>query len=168
MYYQVISQCTQTLKSLETWLDKAEQYAAVKKFDVGVLLTGRLATNMKPFIYQVQSACDYVKAAAAWLSGQTPPKHEDKERTIDELRDRIRKPVAFAESVKESQYADARERKVKLSWAPGKVIGGEDYLLQMTMPNTFFHIAMAYAILRHNGVDVGKMDFLGSINLIDA
>ena len=116
----------------------------------------------------VQSACDYVKAAAAWLSGQTPPKHEDNERTIDELRDRIRKTVAFAESVKESQYADARERKVKLSWAPGKVIGGEDYLLQMTIPNTFFHIAMAYAILRHNGVDVGKMDFLGSINLVDA
>jgi uncharacterized protein len=70
--------------------------------------------------------------------------------------------VAVAESVKESQYADARERKVKLSWAPGKVIGGEDYLLQMTIPNTFFHIAMAYAILRHNGVDVGKMHFLGS------
>jgi hypothetical protein len=59
-------------------------------------------------------------------------------------------------------------RKIKLSWAPGKVIGGEDYLLQMTIPNTFFHIAMAYAILRHNGVDVGKMDFLGPINLVDA
>jgi hypothetical protein len=168
MYYQVISQCTQSLKNLETCLDKAEQHAAAKKFDVGVLMTSRLAPDMQHFIYQVQSACDYVKAAAAWLSGQTPPKHEDNERTIDELRDRIRKTVAFAESVKESQYADARERKVKLSWAPGKVIGGEDYLLQMTIPNTFFHIAMAYAILRHNGVDVGKMDFLGSINLVDA
>ena len=123
---------------------------------------------MQHFIYQVQSGCDYVKAAAAWLSGQTPPKHEDNERTIDELRARIRKTVDFAESVKEAQYAGASERKVKLSWAPGKVIGGEDYLLQMTIPNTFFHIAMAYAILRHNGVDVGKMDFLGPINLVDA
>jgi hypothetical protein len=168
MYYQVISQCTQTLKSLETWLDKAEQYAAVKKFDVGVLLTGRLATNMKPFIYQVQSACDYVKAAAAWLSGQTPPKHEDNEQTIDEVRARIRKTIAFAESVTEAQYAGASERKVSLSWAPGKVLGGEDYLLQMTIPNTFFHVAMAYAILRHNGVDIGKMDFLGPIHWIDA
>jgi hypothetical protein len=108
------------------------------------------------------------QAAAAWLSGQTPPKHEDNEQTINELRTRIRKTVAFAESVKEAQYATASERKVKLSWAPGKVIGGEDYLLQMTIPNTFFHIAMAYAILRHNGVDVGKMDFLGPINLVDA
>ena len=168
MYYQVISQCTQTLKNLETCLDKAEQHAAAKKFDIGVLMTGRLAPDMKDFIYQVQSACDYVKAGAAWLSGQTPPKHEDNEQTIDELRARIRKTVAFAESVNEARYAGASERRVKLSWAPGKIIGGEDYLLQMTIPNTFFHIAMAYAILRHNGVDVGKMDFLGPINLVDA
>jgi hypothetical protein len=168
MYYQVISQCMQTLKNLETCLDKAEQHAADKKFDVGVLVTSRLAPDMNDVIYQVQSACDYVKAAAAWLSGQTPPKHEDNEQTIDELRARIRKTVAFAESVKEAQYAGASERKVSLSWAPGKIIGGEDYLLQMTIPNTFFHITMAYAILRHNGVDVGKMDFLRPINLVDA
>jgi hypothetical protein len=168
MYYQVISQCTQSLKNLEICLDKAEQHAAAKKFDVGVLMASRLAPDMKDFIYQVQSACDYVKAGAAWLSGQTPPKHEDNEQTIDELRARIRKTVAFAESVKEARYAGASERKVKLSWAPGKLIGGADYLLQMTIPNTFFHIAMAYAILRHNGVDVGKMAFLGPINLVDA
>jgi uncharacterized protein len=168
MYYQMMWQWTQALKNLETCLDKAEQHAAAKKFDVGVLMASRLAPDMKDFIYQVQSACDYVKAGAAWLSGQTPPKHEDNEQTIDELRARIRKTVAFAESVKEAQYAGASERKVKLSWAPGKIIGGEDYLLQMTTPNTFFHIAMAYAILRHNGVDVGKMDFLGPINLVDA
>jgi uncharacterized protein len=168
MYHQVISQCTQTLKNLETWLDKAEQHAAAKKFDVGVLMTGRLAPDMKPFIYQVQSACDYVKAAAAWLSGQTPPKHEDNEQTIDEVRARIRKTVAFAESVTEAQYAGAAERKVSLSWAPGKVLGGEDYLQQMTIPNVYFHIVMAYAILRHNGVDIGKMDFLGPIHWIEA
>ena len=166
MYYQVISQCVQMLKNLESWLDKAEEHAAAKKFDVGVLMAGRLAPDMKPFIYQVQSACDYVKAGAAWLSGQTPPKHEDNEKTIDELRARIRRTVAFVESVKEVQYAGAGEGKVKFSWAPGKAIGGEDYLLQMTIPNTFFHIAMAYAILRHSGVDVGKMDFLGPVNLV--
>ncbi len=168
MYYQVISQCTQALKNLEAWLDKAEQHAAAKKFDVSVLMTGRLAPDMKDFIYQVQSACDYVKAAAAWLSGQTPPRHEDNERTIDELRARIGKTVAFAESVTEPQYASASERKVTLSWAPGKVIGGEDYLLQVTVPNIFFHLTTAYAILRHNGVDVGKMDFLGPMKFVDA
>jgi uncharacterized protein len=157
------------LKNLESWLDKAVEYSAAKKFDVGVLMSDRLAPDMKPFIYQVQSACDYVKAAVAWLSGQTPPKHDDNERTIDELRSRIWKTVAFAESVQEAQYAGAADRKVSLSFAPpGKVLGGENYLLQMTIPNVYFHIAMAYAILRHNGVDIGKIDFLGPINWTDA
>jgi hypothetical protein len=168
MYYQAISQCTQMLKSLESWLNKAEEYAGAKTIDVGVLMIGRLVPDMQPLIYQVQSACDYVKAAAAWLSGQTPPKHEDNEQTIDEVRARIRKTVVFAESVTEAHYAGAAERKVSLSWAPGKVLGGEDYLLQMTIPNVYFHAAMAYAILRHNGVDIGKMDFLGTIHWIDA
>src|SRR4029079_19080064 len=129
MYYQVILQCTQTLKNLETWLNKAEQHAAAKKFDVGVLMTSRLAPDMKNFIYQVQSACDYVKAAAAWLSGQKPPKHEDNEQTVEELHARVRKTVTFAESVKDPQYADAAGRKVHLSWMPGKVVGADDYLL---------------------------------------
>ena len=168
MYYQTISQCTQMLKNLESWLDKAEQYAGAKEFDVGVLMNGRLAPDMKPFIYQVQSACDYVKAAAAWLSGQTPPKHEDNEQTIAEVRARIPKTVAFAESVPEAQYAGAAERKVSLSGASGKVLGGEDYLLQMTIPNVYFHIVMAFAILRNNGVDIGKMNFLGPIRWIEA
>jgi uncharacterized protein len=168
MYYQAIAQCTQALRNLETWLDKAEQHAAAKKFDVAVLMRGRLAPDMKPFIYQVQSACDYVKAAAAWLSGQTPPRHEDNEQAIDEIRARIRKTVTFAESVKAAQFAGASERRVSLSWTPGKVLAGRDYLLQMAIPNTYFHLAMAYAILRHSGVDIGKMDFLGPINWIDA
>jgi uncharacterized protein len=168
MYFRMISQCMQALKNLETCLDKAEQHAATKKFDLDVLLTSRLAPDMQPFIYQVQSACDYVKGAAAWLSGQEPPKHEDNERTIDEVRARIRKTVAFAESVKKAQYEGASERTVRLSWMPGKILGGEDYLLQITIPNVFFHVSMAYAILRHNGVDVGKRDFLGPMNFVDA
>lgn len=166
MYYPVISQCTQALKSLRTFLDKAEQHAAARKFDVGILMGSRLAPDMLDFIYQVQSACDYVKGAAAWLSGQAVPRHEDNEKTIDELRVRIDKTIAFVQSVPESQYAGAAERQVRFSWAPGKIIAGDDYLLQMTIPNTYFHISMAYAILRSNGVDLGKMDFLGPINLV--
>jgi hypothetical protein len=167
MYYQVILQCTQAIKNVESWLDKAEQHAAAKKFDVSVLLTGRLAPDMRDLIYQVQSACDYLKGAAGWLSGQTPPKYEDNERTIDELRARIGKTVVFAASVKEPQYAGASGRKISLSWEPGKVIGGEDYLLQVAIPNIFFHLTTAYAILRHNGVDIGKMDFLGLMKFVD-
>src|SRR3979411_2466981 len=124
VYYQVVSQCVQSLKTVEVLLDKAEQFAAAKQFDVRVLLNGRLAPDMKPLIYQVQSACDYVKAAAAWLSGQRPPKHEDKEQTVEELRVRIRKTIDFVEGVSKTQYEGAEDRKVALSWAPGKVLGG--------------------------------------------
>jgi uncharacterized protein len=166
MYHEVITQCAQSLRNLLDCLDKAEQHAATKKFDIAVLMNSRLAPDMQPFVYQIQSACDYVKAAAAWLSGQRPPIHKDDEQTFDELRARIQKTVAFAESVTQARYAGARERVVRLSWAPGKIIGGKDYLLQITIPNIFFHISMAYAILRHDGIDVGKMDFLGPMNFI--
>ena len=168
MFYRLVLQCAQNLKNVETCLDKAEQHAAAKKFDVNVLMTSRLAPDQHHFIYQVQSACDYVKAAAAWLSGQTPPKHEDSEQTIGELRARIKKTISFVESVEEAQYAGAGERKVTVSWAPGKVIAGGDYLLQVTVPNTYFHITTAYSILRHNGVDVGKFDYLGPMNFVDS
>jgi hypothetical protein len=169
MYYPIINQFSQALKNIEVWLNKAEQHAAAKKFDVGVLMTSRLAPDMREFIYQVQSACDYVKGAAAALSGQTPPRHEDNEQTIEEVRARIRKTVAFAESVEEGQYAGAGDRKVSLSFAPqGKVIGCKDYLLQIAIPNIHFHFTTAYAILRHNGVDIGKRDFLGPVRWVDA
>src|ERR1700759_5614764 len=133
MYFETVAQSTQNLESLLVCLDKAAQHAAVKKFDVDVLVSCRLAPDMQPLSYQIQSACDYVKAAAAWLSGQTPPKHEDNEKTFGELRARIAKTIAFVESVSEAQYAAAGERKVRLSWAPGKFLGGDDYLLQMTI-----------------------------------
>jgi Domain of unknown function (DUF1993) len=81
----------QGLKDIEAWLAQAEHHASAKQFDVGVLMTSRLAPDMKDFVYQVQSACDYVKGAAAWLSGQTPPRHADTEKTVYELRARIRK-----------------------------------------------------------------------------
>ncbi|MBR0939041.1 DUF1993 family protein [Bradyrhizobium jicamae] len=166
MYFDVVSQCTKNLANLLTCLDRAGQHAAAKKFDVAVLMSSRLAPDMQDFTYQVQSACNYIKAAAAWLSGQTPPKHEDNERTIDELRARIKKTIAFVESVPAEQYANASEQKIRLSWAPGKFLSGQDYFLQMTIPNTYFHIATAYAILRHNGVDIGKQDYLRPINFI--
>lgn len=167
MYYRLIQQSAQSLENLEVCLEKAEQFAAAKKFDVAVLLNGRLTPDMKPFIYQVQSARDYVKAGAAWLSGQQPPRHEDTEQTLEEVRARIRKTVDFARSVAEPQFDHAGEQTVSLSWVPGKVLHGEDYLVQMTIPNVYFHLSMAYAVLRQAGVDVGKMDFLGPINFVD-
>lgn len=94
-----------------------------------------------------------------------PSKHDDTEQTIDDVRARIRKTVAFAESVTEVQYAGAAEQRISLSFAPaGKVLVGPNYLPQMTIPNVYFHVTTAYAVLRHNGVDVSKLDFLGPIN----
>jgi hypothetical protein len=168
MFYQAVSQLARNLKAIDNWLDRVERHAAAKHQDVGTFINACLAPDMKPFIYQVQSACDYVKAAAAWLSAQKPPKHEDNEQTIRDLRDRIQKTVAFVESVKEDQYANANAQKIVMSWAPvGKVLGGEAYLLQMAIPNAYFHMAMAYAVLRQEGLDIGKMDFLGPIDWVD-
>ena len=163
MYYEIVSQCVQSMKNLDIFLDKAQQHATQKKFDVAILMKSSLAPDMKNFIYQVQSACDYAKAAPAWLSGQTPPKHEDNEKTIEEVRARVKKTVDFMQSVKKEQYVGASDRAIKVSWAPGKVFSGQEYLLQVTIPNVYFHISMAYAILRNNGVDVGKMDYLGPL-----
>src|ERR1700742_4551455 len=126
MYFEAVAQSTQNLESLLTCLDKAAQHAAAKKFEADVLVSSRLAPDMQPLTNQIQSACDYVKGAAAWLSGETPPRHPDTEKTIDELRARLAKTVAFVESVKEPQYTDAAERTVSLSWSGGKLIGGED------------------------------------------
>jgi uncharacterized protein len=169
VYYQAISQLAQNLKAVEIWLNKAKELVDARNINIDVLLNGRLAPDMKPFIYQVQSASDYLKGGAAWLSGQKPPVYDDNEKTIDELRARIQRTVAFVESLTEEQFADAAGQKVSMSWAPeGKILVGQDYLLQMVIPNAYFHIAMAYAILRHHGVDIGKMDFLGPISWVSA
>src|SRR5262245_282245 len=95
MFFHVVKQCAQTLKNLELCFARAEQYADAKQFDVNILMVSRLAPDMQPFTYQIQSACDYIKGAAAWLSGQRPPIHEDTEQTLEELRLRIRKTIAF-------------------------------------------------------------------------
>jgi hypothetical protein len=168
MYYQAIKQMVQNLEAVDGWLNKAEAYAAAKKFDVHVLLNDRLAPDMQPLIYQVQSACDYVKAGAGWLAGEKPPRHEDNETTIAEVRARIRKTIAFAQSITEAQYVGAATRKIGLPWKPGEILGGEDYLIQIIIPNVYFHLTTTYAILRHNGIDIGKQDFLGHVRFVKA
>jgi hypothetical protein len=118
-----------------------------------------IGADMGVFIYQIQSASDYLKGGTAWLSGQKPPVYEDNERRIDEVRARIQKTVAFVESLEE-QFANADERQVSTSWLPGELLMGEKYLLPIVIPN----VSTAYAILRHHGIDVSRMDFLGPID----
>jgi hypothetical protein len=169
MYFRAIRQLAQALRNIDLWLDRAEEHAARKKLEIDILLGARLAPDMADFVYQIQSACDYVKGAAGWLSGEQPPRHEDNEETISDLRIRIEKTLTFVDSLPEAAYQNAAQQIIRVSWAPaGSVIHGQDYLLQVAIPNIYFHLTTAYAILRHNGVDVGKMDFLGPIDWISA
>jgi hypothetical protein len=147
-----------TLQNLEQWMDKATAYAKTKSFEVDVLAQARLAPDQYPFVRQVQSACDQAKYAAAYLGGKQAPSHPDTEQ-----RQRIQKCLSFLETVQAKDFAGAEERKVSPPWLGGKWLRGDDYLVHIALPNFFFHATMAYAILRHNGVDLGKMDYIGSM-----
>ena len=154
---------TRMLGNLLNWLDKAEAYAAAKKFDPAVLLTARLAPDMLPFKTQVQIACDTAKFAVARIAGIEAPKFEDNETTVAELRERIRKTIDFVASVPADKLVGSEERDVVVPRRDGSVTyKAEAYLKTNVLPNFFFHITTAYALLRHNGVDVGKGDYLGA------
>jgi len=152
-----------TLQNLERWMDRAAEWAKARPFEVDVLAQARLAPDQYPFVQQVQAACDQAKYAAAYLGGTTPPSHPDTEKTFAELRERIRKCLAFLASVPAKDLVDAGTRKVTPGWLGGKWLTGDDYLVHVAIPNFFFHATTAYAILRHNGVPLGKMDFIGSL-----
>jgi hypothetical protein len=167
MSAQSILQFKKTLENLDACMAKAEAFATAKKFDVNVLAQYRLAPDMFNLIKQVQSCCDTAKFAAAYLSRQTPPKHEDNEATFAELRARIQKVIDYLNGFKTADFAGYETVKVSPNWAKGKWLSGEEYLEELAIPNFYFHVMTTYAILRHAGVDVGKMDYLGAINLKD-
>ena len=152
-----------TLRNLEQWMDKAVAHAQAKSFEVDVLAQARLAPDQYPFVRQVQLACDQAKYAAAYLGGKPAPSHPDTEQTFAELRRRIQKCLGFVETVQPADFAGSEERKVSPPWLNGKWLRGDDYLVHVAIPNFFFHATTAYAILRHNGVVLGKMDFIGSL-----
>ena len=152
-----------TLQNLEQCMDKAAAHAKEKAFDVDVLAQSRLAPDQYHFARQVQAACDQAKYAAAYLGGKAAPVNPDTEQTFAELRERIHKCLVFVESVQSKDFEGAAERKVAPPWLGGAWLTADDYLGHVTLPNFYFHATMAYAILRHNGVPLGKMDYIGSI-----
>ncbi len=162
-HHDAIQLFAKMLRNLEQWMDKATAHATAKSFEVDVLAQARLAPDQYELIRQVQSACDQAKYAAAYLGGKQAPSHPDTEKTFAELRQRIEKCLSFVETVQAKDLAGAEDRKVSPPWLGGKWLKGDDYLVQVAIPNFFFHVTMAYAILRHNGVDLGKMDYVGSI-----
>lgn len=149
------------LKSLSSILSKAEAHAKSRGFEPTVLLNDRLAPDMFTLTRQVQIATDHAKGCMARLAGHTPEAIEDKEASFADLQARIAKVLAIVESYKEAQLegAETRDITIKIPNAELK-FSGLDYVNQWAMPNFYFHITMAYAILRHNGVELGKRDFL--------
>lgn len=150
--------------NLSAILDKAAAHAEARKFDPSVLVNARLAPDMFPLSRQVQSASDSAKGCAARLAGIDIPRFEDTETTFAELQARIAKTVAFLQGVKPAQLDGSEDRTITLKLRTREVsFTAPDYLLNFALPNFFFHVTTAYGILRHNGVDIGKTDFLGSL-----
>jgi len=160
LYDATVPIFTKLLSGVEKWLDKATAYAEVKKFDVEILASSRLAPDQYAFVRQIQSACDQVKYTVAKLTGKEPPKHPDTEKTIAEIRIRIRTVIDYLATFKREDFAGAEERPCSHTWMGGKTLRGGDYLDHFALPNFYFHLVTAYDILRHNGVDVGKMDYI--------
>ena len=151
------------LANVNAWLDKAEAHATAKKFDTSVYLSARLAPDMLPFTKQIQIACDTVKFCVARLASVDSPKFDDNETTLTELRERINATIAYVKSVPAAQIDGSEEKDITLPRRDGPIImKGEAYLKHFVLPNFFFHLTTAYALLRHNGVEVGKMDYLGA------
>jgi hypothetical protein len=162
MYSASVPVFVHTLGNLARWLDKAEASAEARKFDPTVLLGVRLAPDMLPLVKQVQIACDTAKFAVARLAGAEAPKFDDTEATFDELRQRVRKTVAFVQSVPAAQVDGSEEREITVPRRVGPLLlKGEAYLKHYALPNFFFHVTTTYALLRHNGVELGKSDYLG-------
>ncbi len=152
------------LGNVSVWLDTAEAHAAAKKFDMSVLLTSRLAPDMLPLTRQVQIACDSAKFGVARLAGGDAPKFEDNESTVAELKARLAATIAYLQSVPASQVDGTEDKDVEVPTRAGEPMKfkGEAYLKHFVLPNLFFHVTTVYALLRHNGVELGKRDFLNA------
>ncbi len=165
LYEASVPQMKKTLENLDRWIELGVAHAKNKSFEPDVLLQSRLAPDQWPLVRQIQSACDAAKFAAARLSGKEAPKHPDEEKTVAEIRQRITSTVQYLGSFGEKDFADASNRNIDLPFLEGNTILGKDYLNEMALPNFYFHVVTSYAILRHDGVQVGKRDFIGSLKL---
>lgn len=166
MLYQFTAvQYSKILSSLQVCLEKAAKYAESKKFDVDVLLNSRLAPDQFNLIRQVQIACDTAKFGAARICGKEAPSYPDNEKTLSELLARIKITQDYLATFKPEDFNGAEERHVSQPRWEGKYLTGLEFVIQHATPNIYFHVTTAYAILRHNGVDLGKKDYLGNIPL---
>lgn len=162
LYDEIVPQVPKMLGHMDAWLERAVAYAESRSFDPSVLLASRLSPDMYPLMRQVQTACDHAKFAAARATGKDAPKHADGEQTFAELRARIAEVRVFLGTFTAADFDGAEARVVPLRHAPGKGVLAPTYVRELSLPNFYFHTCMTYAILRHNGVVLGKSDYLGS------
>jgi hypothetical protein len=162
MYSASVPVFKNMLGNLSHFLDKAQAHAEARKFDPQVLVESRLAPDMLPFKRQVQIACDAAKNGLARMAGVEAPKFEDNEATLAELKERIRKTLDFLDSVPRAKVDGCEDKDITFPAGRDvtRTLKGEAYLLNVALPNLFFHVTTAYAILRHNGVELGKGDYL--------
>jgi uncharacterized protein len=165
MHYELIQQMKKTLGQLDKWLETAAAHAEAKSFDAKIYLGLRLAPDQRPLSFQVQTACDTVKLAAARLSGKEAPNHPDVEQTVDDLRARVKSVIANLGTYTAKDFEAAATRVISQPRWEGKVMSGTDYFIEHVLPNFYFHSTHTYAILRHNGVSLGKRDFLGPLSM---
>jgi hypothetical protein len=163
MIFQTLQQMKKQLGQLDKWLAAAAEFAKAKSFDPNLFLGFRIAPDQFAFARQVQSACDTPKLAAARLSGKEAPKNDDSEKTLEELRARVASTIAFLDGLTAKDFEGAETRSITQPRWEGKTMHGSDYFLEHALPNFYFHLTTTYAILRHNGVNVGKRDFLGPL-----
>jgi len=164
MYDAAIPTFIHTLTSLKNILKKGAAHAEAKKFDPANLLNARLAPDMFPLTRQVQIASDMAKSSAARLTGTDAPKYEDVEKTFDELIARVDKTIDYLKTFTPGQFEGAETRTVTVTTSRGSfTFDGKTYLRHWALPNFFFHVTTAYNLLRHNGVELGKADYLGSV-----
>ncbi|MES2537550.1 MAG: DUF1993 domain-containing protein [Pseudomonadota bacterium] len=162
MYAASVPVFKQMLNSMSDILDLAEAHATAKKIDPNALLQARLFPDMLPFTRQILIATDFAKGACARLAGAEIPKYDDTEQTFADLKARIAKTIAFIDTLAAARIDGSEEREVTTSSGPNsKTFKGQTYLLSYALPQFFFHVTTAYALLRHNGVEIGKKNFMG-------
>ncbi len=167
MYFEMVGQMKKQLGQLASWLQTATTYAETKKFDPNLFVGFRLAPDQFALARQIQIACDTVKTAVAHLTGKPAPAHADTEQTLAELGARIASVTTFLDGFTAKDFEGAATRVVTQPRWEGKVMSGADYFREHAVPNFFFHLSHVYAILRHNGVPLGKKDYLGAMTRRD-
>ena len=167
LYQASVPQLKKMLNNADKWLEAAVEHAKSKSFDPNILASARLAPDAYSLTRQIQAIADSAKFCASRLTGKEAPKHPDTETTVDELRARIQSVIVYLDTYTEADFDGSKDRLIELSFMPGKTLTSADYLNEMALPNFYFHVTMAYAILRHNGVPLGKMAYIGSLNLKD-